>query len=190
MKQKLCACAKDACPAAAVLAGIVLNGWSGCWWADLLAILAIVHCGARKICQAFKHARFKIVAAIPLTAGPHPAIAGKPSGAADGAVQAAPPLLLAAEHDTVLTAKKDGQGDVTPPALQDALRMPDSRFELRRGDPAGRRASTDLLEEAQTFGADLLVTDAYTHRRLMELVLGGVTRNLLANVPLPMLMQH
>ena len=53
-----------------MLAGIVLNGWFGCWWANLLAILAIVHCGARKIYQAFTHARFKIVAAIPLTVGP------------------------------------------------------------------------------------------------------------------------
>ena len=90
----------------------------------------------------------------------------------------------------MLTAKKDVQGDVTPPALQDTLRMPDSRFELRRLDPAEHRARTGLLEEAQTFGAGLLVMDAYTHRRPVELVLGSVTRKLLANVSLPMLMHH
>lgn len=35
-----------------------------------------------------------------------------------------------------------------------------------------------------------IATVGYTHRRLMGLVLGGVTRNFLANVPLPMLMHH
>lgn len=127
---------------------------------------------------------------MPPTLGLHPAIAWKPSEAASRVVQAALPILLAAEHVTVLIAEEGGSGDAMPAALQDALRAPDSRFQLRRVDPAGRRTSAALLDEARAVGADLLVMGAYTHPRLMELVLGGVTRDLLADVPLPVLMHH
>ncbi len=127
---------------------------------------------------------------VPLTMGLHPAVAWKPSEAADRAVQAALPLLLAAERVTVLIADEDGSGDAMSPALQDVQRTLDSRFELRHVDPRGRWTSMALLEEAQAVGADLLVMGAYTHRRLIELVLGGVTRDLLADVYLPVLMHH
>jgi len=127
---------------------------------------------------------------VPLTMGLHPAVAWKPSEAANRAVQAALPLLLAAERVTVLVADEDGSGDAMSPALQDVQRTLDSRFELRRVDPRGRRTSMALLEEAQAVGADLLVMGAYTRRRLIEFVLGGVTRDVLADVSLPVLMHH
>lgn len=125
---------------------------------------------------------------VPLTMGLHPAVAWKPSEAADRAVQAALPLLLAAERVTALVADEDGSGEAMSPALQDVQRRLDSRFELRRVNRAGRRTSMALLEEAQAVGADLLVMGAYTHSRFFELVLGGVTRDLLADVSLPVLM--
>ncbi len=127
---------------------------------------------------------------VPLTMALHPAVAWKPSEAADRAVQAALPLLLAAERVTVLVADEDGSGDAMSPALQDVQRTLDIRFELRRVDLRGRRTSRALLEEAQVVGADLLVMGAYTHRRLIEFVLGGVTRDVLADVSLPVLMHH
>jgi len=127
---------------------------------------------------------------VPLTMGLHPAVAWKPSDAAGRAVQAALPLLLAAERVTVLVADEDGSGDAMSPALQDVQRTLGSRFVLRRVDPRGRRTSMALLEEAQAVGADLLVMGAYTHRRLIEFVLGGVTRDVLADVSLPVLMHH
>jgi len=127
---------------------------------------------------------------VPLTMGLHPAVAWKPSKAADRAVQAALPLLLAAERVTVLVADEDGSGEAMSPALQDVQRRLDSRFELRRVNLAGRQTSMALLEEAQAFGADLLVMGAYTHSRFFEWVLGGVTRDLLADVSLPVLMHY
>ncbi len=46
----------DAYLAAAVLVGVVLNGWLGWWWADPLAGLVIVYYGAREGLEAWKHA--------------------------------------------------------------------------------------------------------------------------------------
>jgi nucleotide-binding universal stress UspA family protein len=47
-----------------------------------------------------------------------------------------------------------------------------------------------LLAEAHRIGADLMVMGAYTHSPWRELVLGGVTRHLLANADLALLMRH
>jgi nucleotide-binding universal stress UspA family protein len=47
-----------------------------------------------------------------------------------------------------------------------------------------------LLGLAKEHGADLLVMGCYGHTRLREFVLGGASRHVLANMPLPVLMSH
>ena len=47
-----------------------------------------------------------------------------------------------------------------------------------------------LLSRASDFGADLIVMGAYGHARWRELVLGGVTRHLLAHMTAPVFMAH
>lgn len=47
-----------------------------------------------------------------------------------------------------------------------------------------------LLSRAADMRADLLVTGAYGHARWKELILGGVTRQLLDSMPVPVLMSH
>ncbi len=47
-----------------------------------------------------------------------------------------------------------------------------------------------LLDKAHAVGADVLVMGAYTHSPLRELVLGGVTRYMLAHADLPVFMRH
>ncbi len=47
-----------------------------------------------------------------------------------------------------------------------------------------------LLSRAADEGAELLVVGGYGHSRLRELVLGGVTRELLAHMTLPVLFSH
>jgi nucleotide-binding universal stress UspA family protein len=54
------------------------------------------------------------------------------------------------------------------------------------GEPVGAA----LLEAAAAAGADLLVMGGYGRTRLGELVLGGVTRHVLAHSPLPLLLSH
>lgn len=47
-----------------------------------------------------------------------------------------------------------------------------------------------LINEARLIGADLIVAGAYGHSRLREWIMGGTTRELLRNSPLPLLMAH
>jgi nucleotide-binding universal stress UspA family protein len=51
-------------------------------------------------------------------------------------------------------------------------------------------ASEILLARASDSGADLLVLGAYGHSRLRELVLGGVTREILTHLTIPALLSH
>ena len=47
-----------------------------------------------------------------------------------------------------------------------------------------------LRREARDRGADLVVMGLYGHTRLRELILGGVSRELLAEPPTPLLVVH
>lgn len=47
-----------------------------------------------------------------------------------------------------------------------------------------------ILNEIASKGADLLVMGVYGHSRLREFVLGGVTRDILGKMPIPVLMSH
>jgi nucleotide-binding universal stress UspA family protein len=55
---------------------------------------------------------------------------------------------------------------------------------------AQRDAATIILEEAHRFSADLIVTSGYGHSRLREWILGGVTRHLINQSDIPILMAH
>lgn len=47
-----------------------------------------------------------------------------------------------------------------------------------------------ILQHAQELGASLLVMGAYGHSRFREMVMGGVTRSILENMNVPVLMSH
>ena len=47
-----------------------------------------------------------------------------------------------------------------------------------------------LLRKAHELGADMLVMGAYQHHPLRELLLGGVTRYMLAHADMPVMLQH
>jgi len=118
------------------------------------------------------------------------AIAWKPSEAAERAVASALPLLLRAEQVTVLMVAEGGAADAAlAPALQPlkAAGIPVQQVQV---DPAGRTIGQALLQEAHKAGADLLVMGAFTRARWTEFLLGGVTREILQDADLPVLMQH
>ncbi len=54
----------------------------------------------------------------------------------------------------------------------------------------GTSVGEDLLKEARSVGADMIVMGAYTHSRMRQLILGGVTSHVLDNSPLPLFMAH
>ncbi|WP_367828626.1 universal stress protein [Ketogulonicigenium vulgare] len=47
-----------------------------------------------------------------------------------------------------------------------------------------------ITRYAADHGADVLVMGAYGHSRLRQAVLGGTTRSMLNEMPLPVLMSH
>ena len=59
-----------------------------------------------------------------------------------------------------------------------------------RQEPVQADVGEVLLSRACDLGADLLVMGAYSHSRMLEFVLGGVTRRLLADMTLPVLLSH
>ncbi|MBF0354693.1 MAG: universal stress protein [Alphaproteobacteria bacterium] len=54
----------------------------------------------------------------------------------------------------------------------------------------GGQTGETLLQEMEKFKADLLVMGAYTHSRLRQLIMGGVTRHVVADCPVPVLFAH
>jgi nucleotide-binding universal stress UspA family protein len=48
----------------------------------------------------------------------------------------------------------------------------------------------NLLEQASNFGADLLIMGAFTHSRLRQIIFGGITRHVLENAHIPLLLAH
>ena len=68
------------------------------------------------------------------------------------------------------------------------LRWHEIRAEAHLFKPITREVGAGLLGAARDFGADLLTMGAYSHSRLRQLILGGVTRHVLENADIPVLM--
>ena len=64
------------------------------------------------------------------------------------------------------------------------------RVEFMALRSARPRIRDELQAQALDFGADLLVMGCYGHSRLRERILGGVTREMLKNIPLPLLLAN
>ena len=54
--------------------------------------------------------------------------------------------------------------------------------------PVGGEVGAGLLAAAEAFGSDLLAMGAYSHSRLRQLIMGGVTRHVIGRARLPVLM--
>jgi nucleotide-binding universal stress UspA family protein len=120
-------------------------------------------------------------------------VAWKDSREARRALADAMPFLQAAEAVLVLEiCEADGVDDAR-------LRTDDVASSLsRRGVAAEARVvvhghahvAAAIVDEARLFGADLVVLGCYGHSRLGERVFGGVTRDLLAQDEVYLLLSH
>ncbi|QIB35403.1 universal stress protein [Ancylobacter pratisalsi] len=116
-------------------------------------------------------------------------IAWKPSREAGHAVRFALPLLALADKVEVLTIDEG-----TPGASASGEKL--VTFLGTHGVKAAHvhleapSAAKAIAAEAGTFGADLIVLGAYSHSRLAEMVLGGVTASMLAKPPAPLFCAH
>jgi nucleotide-binding universal stress UspA family protein len=120
----------------------------------------------------------------------HILIAWNGSLEASRAVFGAMPLLRLAKRITIFTAREYGAEAVDledlAAALRDrGIRSPEVVFPTNE-----RSTGTALVMAAETHHATLIVMGAYTHSRMREAFLGGVTKHLLAHAPVPLLMGH
>lgn len=110
------------------------------------------------------------------------------------AVQGAMPLLEAASQVVVATVNaapsKSGHAEGPGHDLATHLARHGVRVDVRNLDSGGHSEGKALLDEALAFGADALIMGGYGHSRARETLFGGVTRELLLNAPIPLLMAH
>ena len=126
-----------------------------------------------------------------LSPGGHVAISWNGSAQSARAVGSAMGLIAKADKVTVLTAASDQTSAARAPELATYLEwhgiVPDTRTFTSE---SGRAIGEALLAECGAADVNLLVMGAYTHSRVRQLILGGVTRHVLEHAALPLFMAH
>jgi nucleotide-binding universal stress UspA family protein len=128
--------------------------------------------------------------ALPATIGERVAIAWNGRGEAARAVAGALPFLDAARVVQVLTSPTSRTEADVALGLMEYLAWRGIAAERPPVECRDERVSDALLRTAREGGADLMVMGGYGRTRLSELVLGGVTRDVLHHADLPVLMAH
>jgi nucleotide-binding universal stress UspA family protein len=112
---------------------------------------------------------------------------------ASRAISDAMPLLIAAERVIVVAVGEGDASDSQQAGLDEVCR----RLRHRGCNVTGERhakgaksVAADLAASAEGHGADLIVIGGYAHSRIQEWVLGGVTRDLIADCPTYVLFSH
>jgi nucleotide-binding universal stress UspA family protein len=110
------------------------------------------------------------------------------------AVADALPLLVKAEAVELLVVdhqrRPAGHGQEPGADMARHLARHGAQVEIRRLSSGGQDVGRLLLSEAAAFSADLVVMGAYGHSHLSEWMFGGVTRTVLREAGLPVLMSR
>ena len=112
------------------------------------------------------------------------------------ALREALPLLSRAETVVVLSSEPDDGDSSTAGGHPHAREL--TKFLKSHGIEAISSGISDpdmsvtdaIIGQAADMNADLIVMGAYGHTRLREIILGGVTRDLLKQAPMPLLLAH
>ena len=125
-----------------------------------------------------------------VSVGGNVAVAWNGSVEAARAVAAGMPFLRAAERVSVVSIGEDGDPDAGADSLTQYLAWHGIAAEAVTAAPAADGIAPAILGEAKRLGADVLVMGAYTHNRFREMIFGGVTRHILSEANLPVLVAH
>ena len=124
----------------------------------------------------------------PVTLGRRVAIAWNGSAESASAVQSGMPWLERAGAVRVLHADEYQRRGPQARELLPYLRSHGIEADIVQFKPVDRNVGAGLLAAARAFEADLMCQGAYSHSRLRQLILGGVTRHVLENADLSVLM--
>jgi nucleotide-binding universal stress UspA family protein len=120
----------------------------------------------------------------------HILIAWNGSLEASRTVLGAMPLLHLASRVSIFAAPQYDIDGVDPADLAASLSWHGIRAHLVMPPKGEHATGAALVSAAVEQEATLIVMGAYTHSRLRQSFLGGVTRHLLAHAPVPLLMSH
>jgi len=129
-------------------------------------------------------------AAAPSAIGRRVCIGWNGTAESASAVLAALPWLERAEAVRILWSEDYQRRGPLAPDLQQYLAMHDIATDRAAFAPDQNAVGAGLLAAANDFGCDLLVMGAYSHSRLRQLFLGGVTRHVLERATIPVLMHR
>lgn len=126
----------------------------------------------------------------PASIGRRVAIAWNGTAESAQAVLAALPWMKRAEAVRVLSAEEYQRRGPGADELIDYLALHGIRAEGQTFRPIEREVGAGLLKAVHDFDCDLLSMGAYSHSRLRQLILGGVTRHILEHSDLPVMMNR
>ena len=110
------------------------------------------------------------------------------------AVRASVGLLKLASSVRVIQVREPDKGETFPSTkLLEYLSRHDIHADLQVEPPSGAKGEAIagvLLAYARATGAAYIVMGGYNHSRIGEYLFGGVTRTLLADCPIPLLVAH
>lgn len=114
------------------------------------------------------------------------------NGTAESAssVLAAMPWMQRAEGVAILSADGYQRRGPGAPDLAAYLSLHGVHADIVTFKSVGGSVGAGLLAAASNYGCDLLSMGAYSHSRLRQLILGGVTRHVLENSTLPVMMNR
>ncbi|MDB5362146.1 MAG: putative universal stress protein UspA-like [Rhodospirillales bacterium] len=120
----------------------------------------------------------------------HALIAWNGSRESARAVRDALPLLKRVAKVTVLAVNSEGGGEEPGADIALHLARHGITVEIDQSTAPDMDVADVLLSHASDLGSDLIVMGAYGHARMRETILGGVTRSMLAQMTVPVLMSH
>ncbi|MDX2258342.1 MAG: universal stress protein [Hyphomicrobiaceae bacterium] len=94
---------------------------------------------------------------------------------------------------TLVSVGEDGRREAAAPTLDEVaalVRRHGFEAEAVVVDAGGRSVGRVIADIASARGADVVALGAYGHSRWRELMFGGVTREIAANLPIPALLTH
>jgi nucleotide-binding universal stress UspA family protein len=128
--------------------------------------------------------------ATPTSVGTRVCLAWNGTAESASSVLAAMPWMQRADAVRILSAEGYQRRGPGAPDLASYLSLHGVNADIVMFRSVGGSVGGGLLAAAKEFGCDLLSMGAYSHSRLRQLILGGVTRHVLENATLPVMMNR
>jgi nucleotide-binding universal stress UspA family protein len=126
----------------------------------------------------------------PTTIGTRVCLAWNGTAESASSALAALPWMQRAEAVRILSAEGYQRRGPGAPELAAYLALHDIKADIEMFQSVGNSVGAGLLAAARRFDCDLLSMGAYSHSRLRQLILGGVTRHVLERANLPVMMNR